>query len=162
MTKSSEEAKVLIKQIKEAKESTKGILKDKKILIVFGVVFNLKKEIYISGNHLYFADIIRASGNQNAFDENTSKQPTLSYEGIVKLNPDIIYILAHRVKDADKKALIAPWLSMPTNAAKHHTIYITTEKYAGMPSQRVVKYMADFREVLKDAKGRFTSVSDPK
>ena len=151
LTKSTPKAKMLIQEIEDTLSSTKGILENKKILIVFGVVFDLKRSVYVSGNQLYFADIIRASGNHNAYDENSTKQPTLSYEGIVKLNPDIIYILAHKVKDTDTKALLAPWLKLPINAAKHKTIYITTKKYAGMPSQRVINYIKDFKALLEDA-----------
>lgn len=152
LTQSIPKAKELVKEIQKAVTATKGILHSKKILIVFGVVFDLKRTVYISGNHLYFADIIRASGNQNAYDENSTKQPTLSYEGIVKLNPDIIYILAHHVKDVETQALLKPWFNLPITAAKYKTIYINTKKYAGMPSQRVTNYSDDFKIVLKKAK----------
>jgi iron complex transport system substrate-binding protein len=161
LTHTQANATILTKKIDQAIETTQGILKDKKILIVFGVVFDLKREVYVSGNHLYFADIIRASGNKNAFLEKSIKQPTLSYEGIVKLNPDIIYILAHRIEDCDQKKLIDPWLKLPINAAKSQTIYITTKKYAGMPSQRVTLYIKDFKEMLEDAKERLQKESNP-
>jgi iron complex transport system substrate-binding protein len=160
LTHSKKRATELTNEIDKAIARTQGIIKDKKILIVFGVVFDLKREVYVSGNQLYFADIIRASGNQNAFLQKHIKQPTLSYEGIVKLNPDIIYILAHRIQGCDKKELIAPWLKLPINAAKSQTIYITTKKYAGMPSQRVTQYINDFKEVLEDAKEKFQNGSN--
>ncbi len=158
LTGREENATKLVQQIQNKIKTTKGILSDKKILIVFGVVFDLKRAIYISGNDLYFADIIRASGNQNAYKEKSSKQPTLSYEGIVKLNPDIIYILAHRIKDMQKKQLLIPWRTLPVTAAKRGTIYISTKKYAGMPSQRVVQYIHDFKEVLEDAKCKLNRI----
>lgn len=145
-------AEVMVSKIEEALESCKGIVTDKKILIVFGREFDLKKEIFISGNRLYFADIIRASGNHNAYTEISNAQPMLSYEGIVALNPDIVYILAHTIADEKKAALIAPWLDIPIHAAKSKTIYVNTHKYAGMPSHRVVHFIEDFQEVLEDAR----------
>ncbi len=157
LTHTDKKAKKLIEDIDKAIIESKGILKDKKILIVFGRQFDLKREVFISGNSVYFADIIRSSGNQNAYKEQSLKQPLLSYEGIVKLNPDIIYILAHEV-DGEKQKLIKPWLKLPIKAAKTKTIYVNTNKYASMPSYRVVKYIEDFTEVLKDAKGRFENV----
>jgi len=155
LTHAQEKATEIVTDINSAIEKSKGILKDKKILIVFGRQFDLKKSIYVSGNHIYFADIIRASGNQNAFSEDSTKQPLLSYEGIIATNPDIIYILAHLVKDEEEsKKLIQPWLKLPVTAAKAKTIYVTTKKYAGMPSNRVVQYIEDFKDILQDAKSK--------
>ena len=155
LTHAKEKATDIITDINSAIQKSKGILKDKKILIVFGRQFDLKKSIYVSGNHIYFADIIRASGNQNAFSEDSTKQPLLSYEGIIATNPDIIYILAHLVKDEEEsKKLIQPWLKLPVTAAKAKTIYVTTKKYAGMPSNRVVHYIEDFIDILEDAKSK--------
>ncbi len=153
LTHAEKNATAIIQDINKAIEKTKGILKDKKILIVFGRQFDLKKSIFVSGNNIYFADIIRSSGNQNAFSEDSTKQPMLSYEGIIATNPDIIYILAHLIKGEEEiNSLITPWLSLPVTAAKTKTIYVTTKKYAGMPSNRVIHYIEDFRDVLIDAK----------
>ncbi|MCH9814547.1 MAG: helical backbone metal receptor [Epsilonproteobacteria bacterium] len=162
LTGREEKAEKIVKEIDQMIETTKGVVKDKKILIVFGRQFDLKKEIFISGNGIYFADIIHASGNQNAFTEKSSRQPMLSYEGIIAANPDIIYILAHSVDGEQKEegALIVPWLKLPISAAKTKTIYATTKKYAGMPSNRVVHYIKDFREVLQDAKRKLAPVQD--
>jgi len=162
LTNADIEAKAIVKDIEQAMQKTKGVLKDKKILIVFGRQFDLKKEVFVSGNSIYFADIIRESGNQNAFEENTTKQPMLSYEGIIATNPDIIYILAHSVEGEQKETqrLIQPWLNLPITASKAKTIYVTTKKYAGMPSHRVIHYIKDFREILEDAKSKLTLIQD--
>ncbi len=161
LTDAKTEAKTITKDIEKEMQKTKEVLKNKKILIVFGRQFDLKKEVFVSGNSIYFADIIRASGNQNAFSENGTKQPMLSYEGIIATNPDIIYILAHLVKDEEEsKKMIQPWLDLPITASKAKTIYVTTKKYAGMPSHRVINFIQDFREVLEDAKSKLTLVQD--
>ena len=161
LTDTKERAKSIIEGIEKELQKTKEILKDKKILIVFGRQFDLKKEVYVSGNSIYFADIIKASGNQNAFSENSTKQPLLSYEGILATNPDIIYILAHLVKDEkESKKMIEPWLQLPITASKAKTIYVTTKPYAGRPSHRVINFIQDFREVLEDAKSKLTLIQD--
>jgi len=158
LTHTEQKAKQIVSQIETSLQELKGILKDKKILIVFGANYDLKREIFVSGNNLYFADIIRASGNQNAFKEQSNKQPMLSLEGILALNPDIVYILAHQVHE--KKTLITPWLKLPITAAQAKTVYVTTKKYAGMPSQRVVLFIRDFKEILQDAKGKLAALRD--
>ncbi len=162
LTHSNIEAKAIVKDIEQTMKKSQGILKNKKILIVFGRQFDLKKEIFVSGNNIYFADIIKTSGNQNAFEENTTKQPMLSYEGILATNPDIIYILAHSVEGEQKEIqkLIAPWLELPITASRAKTIYVTTKKYAGMPSNRVINFIEDFRKILEDAKSKLTLIQD--
>ena len=160
LTGAKARAEEIVSQIDAHLAKTKGILRDKKILIVFGVNFDLDKEIYISGNHLYYADIIRASGNRNAYTGKSIDQPTVSMEGIIGMNPDIVYILAHRIRPDQTDALIAPWLRLPITAAKAKTIYVTTRKYAGMPSQRVMRFIDDFRKVLHDAQCKLAALSD--
>ncbi len=158
LTGAESEAKQIVSTIETALQSTAGIVTGKKILIVFGLYPDLKREIYISGNHLYFADIIRRSGNRNAFEEETTKQPTLSQEGIIALNPDIVYILSHRTGKYSEADLVAPWLKLPIAAAKAKTVYVNTHRYAGMPSQRVVCFIHDFREVLQDAQRKLAAL----
>ncbi len=158
LTKTDTKAQMLIDDIDRAIKDIDGILKNRKILIVFGEQFDLKKEIFVSGNSIYFADIIRASGNKNALKNTKTKQPMLSYEGIIKTNPDIIYILAHTVRDnKEVQKLIEPWLKLSITASKAKTIYLTTQKYASMPSHRVVNFIKDFKEILKDANAKLAN-----
>jgi len=160
LTGTGRKAEEIISQIETALQSLQSIVRNKKILIVFGANYDLKKEIFVSGNNLYFNDIIKASGNQNAFEEDTAKQPMISMEGILALNPDIVYILAHDVEERKSADLIKPWLQLPITAARAKTVYVTTKKYAGMPSQRIVLFIHDFKEVLKDAEGRLAKLRD--
>lgn len=156
------EANTIVIDIEQAMNETKDILKDKKILIVFGRQFDLKKEVFVSGNSIYFADIIRASGNKNAFNEDATKQPMISLEGIIATNPDIIYILSHNVKGKQKEVqkLIQPWLNLPITASRAKTVYVTTKKYAGMPSNRVIHYIKDFKKILEDARSKLTLIQN--
>ncbi len=155
MVKKEENSKKIQKKIDNALATLKGIVENKKILIVFGKYFDLSSEIFISGNNLYFSDIIKASGNQNAFEEKNEKQPVLSYEGLAATNADIVYILTHDMSSEDeKKRLLSLWSKLPINAAKKGTIYINDSKYASMPSQRVILFIEDFKKVLEDAANR--------
>ena len=70
------------------------IVKDKKILIVISPNESLSNQIYVSGNYLYFEDIIKASGNINAFQSNSKSQPVVNSEKVISMNPDIIVLLA--------------------------------------------------------------------
>jgi len=152
------------KQILEKLESsllqTENILTNRQILIVFGSHLDLNRQVYISGNHLYFADIIKRSGNHNAYHDKSNKQPTLSYEGLIATNPDIVIILAPYAKKQKRtiKNIINPWLKMPITAAKKETIYVIDKEYAGIPSDRVEFFIKDFERILHDAKDKFSQL----
>jgi len=142
----------IIAKIDRSLGGLKGIVKGKKILIPIGYHTELSKDIYITGQNLYFDDIIEASGNINAFQSAQKGQPVLNLEKILKLNPDIVIILAPLMgeKRVSKEALIAPWVSLPINAAKTKSVFVEEGEYAGVPSQRVVRFIDDFGGFLRE------------
>ena len=146
----TKEAAKITHAIADALAKTKGIVKGKKILIVFGYNRVIKGNIFVAGQNLYFDDIINASGNTNALHSTRKGQPVLGRENIIALNPDIVIVLAH---DLDKKHLtkedvIAPWRTLPVTAAQRGDIYLIDKGYSGIPSNRLVYFLEDFREIL--------------
>jgi iron complex transport system substrate-binding protein len=146
----------IVKNIQDELNKTKNILSDKKILFVIGHYTNLDKRVFVTGDNLYFEDIIKYSGNQNAFQSQKKGQPILNMENIIQTNPDIVILLSPYIKEKNltKKQLIAPWLKLPINAAKKQTIYIIDKEYAGISSHRLAYFLRDFKEILQDAKTR--------
>ncbi len=156
----AKEAKERVFRISQALETLRGILHDKKVLIVFGKYTRLDKAVYAAGSNLYFADIVRASGNRNALSKRYDKQPVLSYEALIGLNPDIVYILAHDIApdQATRNRYKSPWLALPVNAARYGTVYIESDSQVSLPTGLgVIAFIAHFKEVLRDAKDRFTA-----
>lgn len=147
-------ADAIVKKIDASLHSLKGILGHKKILIPIGYHTELSKEIYVAGQNLYFNDIIEASGNLNALQNGQKTQPVLNLEKILKTNPDIVIILASRMREKHltKEALIAPWLKLPINAAKTKSVFVEEGDYAGIPSDRIVYFIDDFRGILRASK----------
>lgn len=142
----------IVAKIERSLAGLKGIVKGKKVLIPIGYHTELSKDIYITGQNLYFDDIIEASGNINAFQSTQKGQPVLNLEKILKLNPDIVIILAPLMgeKRVTKEALIAPWLNLPINAAKSKSVFVEEGDFAGVPSQRVVHFIDDFGGFLRE------------
>ena len=149
-----QEAKKIIDDINHALINLKEIVSNKKILIVIGHNTSLVKRIFVAGQNLYFENIIKASGNSNAFQSKRKGQPILNMENIIASNPDIVILLTPRkeiygLKDDD---LINPWKKLPVSAAKTNSIYIIDKPYAGIPSDRLVYFLEDFKEILNDYK----------
>ncbi len=141
----------IVSDINSSLKSIKGIVKDKKILMVIGHNTSLDKQIFVAGQNLYFNDIIEESGNQNALNSKRKGQPVLNMENIIATNPDIVILLAPYRKDKrlTKKELLEPWKSLPISATKSNSIYFIDKYYAGVPSDRLVLFLRDFRIILE-------------
>jgi iron complex transport system substrate-binding protein len=152
LTDTTKEAKKIVLSIDNELRSIKDIIHNQKIMIVFGHNTDLVKRIFVAGKNLYFNDIIEYSGNQNAFITQNLSQPILNMENIIASNPDIVILLAHSMQRFNVTAskLIAPWKALPISAAKKESIYIIDKPYAGIPSDRLVYFLQDFRRILDD------------
>ncbi len=145
-----QEAEKIVDDINRSLTAIEGIVSNKKILIVIGHNSSLTKQIFAVGQNLYFNDIINRSGNRNALQSKREGQPILNLENIIATNPDIVILLAPFMKEKKltPKDLIAPWLELSIDAAKDKQIYIIDKKYAGVPSNRLVLFLKDFKDIL--------------
>lgn len=149
-------AKELTQDIDNSLKSIKNIVLNKKILIVISPRKDLNKIIYVAGNNLYFNDIIEASNNKNAYVSSSLSQPIVNVEKIIKMNPDIIIMLAPYInqRNITHDDLKKKWLDLPINAAKKKMIYIIDKEYAGIPSNRVVNFIKDYKDILIDVRNK--------
>lgn len=154
--KKEEKSKEMISRIDDSLNSLKSIVENKKILIVISPKDSLSNQIYVTGNFLYFEDIIKVSGNKNAYNSTNPAQPVVNTEKIINMNPDIIVLLApfYDGKTAELNQLKELWKTLPINAAKQNNIYAVDKLYAGIPSQRVEFFINDFRKILEDVRNK--------
>ncbi len=152
----NEKAKELIAGIDNSLKSIKDIVSNKKILVVISPREDLNKIIYVAGNNLYFNDIIEASGNKNAYFSSSLSQPIVNVEKIIKMNPDIVIMLTPYINErkVSKDEIKQPWLELPINAAKKNKIYFIDKEYAGIPSNRVVNFINDYKDILVDVRDK--------
>jgi len=153
--KKEKRAKEIAENINQERKKLQNIVTNKKILIVFGRNQTLDRQIFVAGQNLYYNEIINESNNTNALQSNRKGQPILNMENIIASNPDIVLLLARYQDDGlDNKALIKPWLELPINASKTKSIYINSHIYAGIPSDRLVLFLQDFRAMLEDYRAK--------
>jgi iron complex transport system substrate-binding protein len=149
-------AHAIVSELDQKLRALRGIVRNQKILMVFGHNTDLSKSIYVSGQNLYFDDLIKESGNTNALQSRRKGQPVLNLENIIALNPDMIILLAPNTKEQGltKEALIAPWRHLPINAAKEGKIYVEDQPYSSNPSPRLGLFLEDMRGYMIDAARR--------
>ena len=144
-------AQEIVSNINKELKALHNIVQNKKILIVFGRNRELSKHVFVAGQNLYFDEIINESNNTNALHSTRKGQPILNMENIIASNPDIVLLLARYQDDGiSNKALIKPWLELPISASQTKTIYINSNIYAGIPSDRLILFLRDFRKILED------------
>lgn len=146
------ESKKILNNIENRLNSIENIIHHQKVLIVISATTNFSKPIYVVGHNSYLEDIIVRSNNINAYDVPTMAQPTINLETIIKLNPDIIILLAPYLHKSNisKDQLKEKWRTIPVNASKKSHIYVIEKEYAGIPSQRVQYFIQDYKKALQD------------
>lgn len=154
--KRQEIAKKLNQDINEALKSLENIIINQKVLIVFSSNKTLQNDIYVAGNFVYFEDIIKLSGNLNAYNSSSKAQPVLNLEKIIGLNPDIIILLTPDLywNKKDQENLISLWESVPVKASKLGNIYTVDKFYSGIPSHRITMFIEDFKKILQDVRDK--------
>ena len=147
------EAKILNTNIENSLKNIENIVENQKILIVISPQDTLSNQIYVTNNYIYFEDIIKKSGNQNAYQSSLKSQPAINSEKLILLNPDIIILLAPYLKsDKQKDDMLNLWKNLPVNASKKDNIYIIDKTYSGISSHRVQYLIDDFRKILEDVR----------
>lgn len=90
----------------------------------------------------YYSELLRLAG-ATALPQNTaSKYPSLSVEGILELNPEVVFELVNDItvtSAADLAQVRADWQVLPDLAAvKNDRLYIITDDYATVPGPRFI------------------------
>ncbi|MEA2110424.1 MAG: helical backbone metal receptor [Campylobacterota bacterium] len=129
-------AKQLIADIDNAIHRAKYTQTNSTVIIVFGLFEDLSDNIYISGQKLFFNEIIELCGAKNAFTSAVPQQPVLNYEDLIALNPHRVIILNGNNNPNAKKA-IQNWQKTPIKAAKDGAIRVLNHDFISLPSQRI-------------------------
>jgi len=148
----TDEANKLLTDITKAIKNIKKTKKPHSVLIVYGLKEDLRSGIYVAGDAIFFDDIIKLTGNTNAYKDDAISQPVLNYENIIALNPDQIIILhSHATEpNVNVKQALANWYALPTNAAKNKKISVVDEDYLHIPSQRVALTIKRLSREMQD------------
>ena len=149
-------AKELISNIDNSLVSLNNIIENKKILFVISPGKSLANQIYVTGNFLYFEDIIKASGNQNAYNSTNKSQPVVNAEKIIAMNPDIIILLGAFFENKPKELeeVKNAWKVLPIDASINDNIYAIDKEYSGIPSHRVQYFIDDFKKILENVRNK--------
>ncbi len=107
--------------------------------------------IFVAGQNDFYNDLINLAGGVNAYTDKTLKTGTLSQEGILSLNPDIIIDVFPEPDDHnyDLVKVNQQWQSLSqVNAVKNRRVHIIEEDYATIPGPRLALLLQQMAELF--------------
>jgi iron complex transport system substrate-binding protein len=110
------------------------------------------KSIFAAGVSTVYNQIIEAAGGRNAFRDSIPMYPSLSYEGIIALKPDIIIDAAATMGDFTCDQLVEDWKGLDrVKAIQQNNVFCIQKEYATVPGPRILLLIEDFKSVIANA-----------
>ncbi len=109
------------------------------------------KTIYISGQQDFYNDLINLAGGQNVYHNNSPQVPSLTLEGVLTLNPDVIIDIFPEADDhnSDLTKVKQQWQSLKyVNAVQHNRVHIIEQSYATIPGPRIMLLLEQFAQII--------------
>jgi iron complex transport system substrate-binding protein len=102
--------------------------------------------VTVCGRNGYFEELLRLAGGTNAF-EGELEFPSLSAEGILQANPDVVIELWPDLKEKglDPEPVRKQWSTIPGFRARVHVI---GENYVMVPGPRMVLFLEDLARAI--------------
>ncbi len=107
--------------------------------------------IYISGQHDVYNDLITLAGGMNVYQQSALRVPSLSLEGIIQLNPDIIIDVFPEPDDHqyDLAHVKQQWMDISLiNAVKAQKVHIIEADFATIPGPRIILLLELFARLI--------------
>jgi len=112
---------------------------------------NQLNTIYIAGQHDFYNDLIVLAGGHNVYQDQNLKVPSLSLEGVIQLNPQIIIDIFPDADDHDDdlENIMQKWQALPyIDAVDNKRVYIVEASYATIPGPRIVLLLNQFARFI--------------
>ena len=117
-----------------------------RVLICFGRTEDFGR-LYAAAPGTVHDDLIRQAGGQNALTSGVVSYPTLSVEGLLRLDPDVIVEFAAGRPDA--AALRRQWNALDAlRAVKTGRVHVFTDDFLSVPGPRFVRFAETIARLL--------------
>lgn len=108
-------------------------------------------EVYAAGRGQWYDDLIEIAGGANVFTEEGVPFPTVTGEGLVRLNPEVIVEMAPADANGSISAekIAGQWDALPEiEAVREGRVYVLDGDYTTIPGPRFVQTVEDLARVL--------------
>ncbi|MBW2140231.1 MAG: ABC transporter substrate-binding protein [Deltaproteobacteria bacterium] len=107
-------------------------------------------DIYIAGDDAFYDEMIFLAGGVNAY-RGKMKYPSVSSEGILKLDPDVIVDLVPETAEQDWKdeAILKDWQRFPdVEAVKEKRVHVFRQGFMVIPGPRFILTVEELARVI--------------
>lgn len=107
--------------------------------------------VYLAGQHDFYNDLLILAGGHNVYQGMQLKVPSISTEGILRLNPEVIIDLfpAAEMHQADLRKVKKQWYQLhQLDAVKQQRVHLIEASYATIPGPRVIDLLEDIVALL--------------
>ena len=110
--------------------------------------------VFVSGRDGFYDEILALAGGENVVTGNTVSVPTVSAEGLLALDPEVIIQVRNEEESrgVSAEALRRAWDNLSLlRAVKHRRVYVLSDDYMTVPGPRFVEALERFAEILSNA-----------
>jgi len=118
-----------------------------RVLICFGRAEDFRRLTAAAPGTIH-DDLITQAGGVNVLTSDTIAYPTLSAEGVMRLNPDVI--IEFSSGSADAKALRSQWSRLDSvRAVRTNRVYVFTGEFLSVPGPRFVRFATTIAQAIR-------------
>jgi len=122
-----------------------------RVLMVVGRIRegNSSSGLYISGRDGFYSDLLAMVGAVNVNRQSTIAVPSVSHEGLLTLNPDVVIEIVNVDDVFDERTAMALWNSLPSlPAVRDKKVFLLHDDFASVPGPRYILLAQKLSELL--------------
>ena len=105
--------------------------------------------LYIAGKSTFYNELLNILCCENVYTRTNISYPSISLEGVIRLNPDIIIEMLPNYPEEKKSEIVEEWNFLKdVNAVKNNKVYVFNEDYICIPGPRFTSILQKLEEVL--------------
>lgn len=107
--------------------------------------------VYVAGQRDFYNDLLKLAGGRNVYVGSQVMVPSVTAEGIIRMNPDVIFDVFPEADDhqSDMQKVRHQWQALDAvNAVKTGRVHIIERDYASIPGPRVFRLLPEFAQLL--------------
>lgn len=107
--------------------------------------------VYVAGQQDFYNDLLDLAGGRNVYTNQLIKVPSVSREGIIRMNPDVIIDVFPEADDhqSDMQQVRQQWQQLDMiSAVQAERVHILERDYASVPGPRVFQLLPEFARLL--------------
>lgn len=140
------------RQIAEVQDKVAALPATKTLISIAHYVNSEQLEtIYVAGRHDFYNDLLQLAGGQNVYTGTRIMVPSVSEEGIIRMNPDVIIDIFPEADDhhSDMKRVRQQWQQLTSvSAVKSGRVHIIERDYASVPGPRIFQLLPILARLL--------------